>query len=527
MLAQETDESASVMQTSTSSIPRSFKEDAELEAQLPGGATGGSEGEKLTPTATNKTVDFVQNDPENPFNWPVAKKYRACILACAMTFTVQINGTMMTSAAEQINESFHVSDEVFPHSYWPVLSWNLGGAAAPLIGLPLMENFGVRYTYLAIYAVLIIFIIPQAVAQNFATLVVVRIITGSCTATLANITSGIVSDIWYAGLTKSFFTSMYIFALLSGLSMGPVFGSLVVQYTTWRWIFIGQIIFYSALFPILFLALPEVRPDVILHQRAARIRRETGQDVHTAQEKTNTSVSDILTETLIRPTRLLFTEGVLISLGMWSAFVIGVAFMFTQSIMQVYSSLYGWTFFGTGMVQSAIVVGELVGVFAQLAQDRVYFASATRNTETPGHPLPEVRLYLSIPASFLGLTGGLFLFAWTSDSSMPWIVPSIGLGAVGFGFFCVTTALTTYIVDAYAKYAASAVAGVAFLENFMAAFLPLATQSMYRTLGFNWASSLLAFVALVLSCIPVVLIRYGRKLRERSPFMEVAGHNKD
>jgi hypothetical protein len=65
-----------------------------------------------------------------------------------MTFVVQINGTMMTSAAEQINESFHISDEAFPHSYWPVMSWNLGGAAAPLLGLPLMENFGVRWSYL-------------------------------------------------------------------------------------------------------------------------------------------------------------------------------------------------------------------------------------------------------------------------------------------------------------------------------------------------------------------------------------------
>lgn len=292
-------------------------------------------------------------------------------------------------------------------------------------------------------------------------------------------------------------------------------------------IFIGQIIFYSALLPILFLALPEVRPDVILHQRAAKIRKETGIAVHTAQEKSKTSFNDILTETLIRPTRLLFTEGVLISLGMWSAFVIGIAFMFTQSIMQVYTGLYGWTFFGTGMVQGAIVVGELVGVFAQLVQDRVYFASAKRNTEDPGNPLPEARLYLSIPASFVGLTGGLFFFAWTSFSSVPWIVPSIALGFVGFGMFLCTTALTTYIVDAYAKYAASSVAGVAFLENFMAAFLPLATQSMYRTLGFNWASSLLGFIALVLSCIPVVLVKYGRKLRERSPFMEVAGHNKE
>ena len=88
------------------------------------------------------------DDPENRFNFPIAKKWRVTLLACFMTFVVQINGTMMTSAWEQINESFHISDEVFPHSYWPVLSWNLGGAAAPLIGLPLMENFGVRWSYL-------------------------------------------------------------------------------------------------------------------------------------------------------------------------------------------------------------------------------------------------------------------------------------------------------------------------------------------------------------------------------------------
>lgn len=176
-----------------------------------------------------------QVDPENPFNWAVAKKWRVTILACFMTFVVQINGTMLTSAAEQINESFHVTDEHFPHSYWPILSWNLGGAAAPLLGLPLMENFGVRYSYMAIYLVLIIFIIPQAAATNFATLIVTRIFTGACSGVLANITSGIVSDVWNEGYSKSFGTSLYIWGLLAGLSMGPVLGSLTVHHTTWRW----------------------------------------------------------------------------------------------------------------------------------------------------------------------------------------------------------------------------------------------------------------------------------------------------
>jgi MFS family permease len=273
----------------------------------------------------------------------------------------------------------------------------------------------------------------------------------------------------------------------------------------------------------LFFVLPEVRPEVILAQRMS-IKEKADPKSTAYTTKKRTSLQEIFRETLVRPTRLLCTESVVLSFGLWSAFCIGIAFMFTQSIVQVYSELYGWSYFGTGLVQSAVVIGELLGLVASLLQDRLYFRSAKRNVENPGEPIPEARLYLSIPASFIGLMGGFFFFAWTSYSSIPWIVPSVALAFVGFGMFCSTAAVTTYVVDAYAKYAASAIAGMAFLENFMAAFLPLATQSMYRTLGFQWASSLLGFVALVLSFIPLVLLRYGRRIRARSPFMSQAGY---
>ncbi|CAI6336467.1 unnamed protein product [Periconia digitata] len=464
------------------------------------------------------------NDPHNPFNWPPSKKWRVTLLACFMSFAVQTNGTAMTSAAEQINKSFHVSDATFPHSYWPVLSWNLGGAAAPLLGLPLMEKFGVRWSYLAIYICLIVFLIPQALAHNFATLVVTRIITGGCSGVLANITSGIVSDIWENGRVKSFNTSLYICGLLAGLSMGPVIGSAIVKFISWRWIFWIHIICYGALIPVLYLALPEVRQDVILTERAQHIRKTKGIDVFAKAETQHTSMSEVLRETLVRPTRMLVTEAVVFSFGLWSAFCIGIAFMFTQSLVQVYSELYGWTFYGTGLVQGALVVGEVLGLLCSLYQDILYFRSANRNTETAGRPVPEARLYISIPGSFLGLTGGLFWFAWTSNPSIHWMVPTVALGFVGAGMFCAVTAVTTYIMDSYAKYSASAIAGIAFLENTFAAFLPLATQSMYRTLGLQWASSLLGFVALALSCIPLVLLVYGKDIRAKSPFMREAAY---
>jgi hypothetical protein len=279
--------------------------------------------------------------------------------------------------------------------------------------------------------------------------------------------------------------------------------------------------------PVIFLLLPEVRPEVIIAHHKHDITRAVSQDESVSTIKERISFKDVLKETLIRPSRMLCTESVVMSFGLWSAFCVGIAFMFTQSIVQVYSELYGWSYFGAGLVQVAIVIGELSGLLASLYQDRLYFQSKIHNIEHPGEPIPEARLYLSIPASFVGLMGGLFFFAWTSYSSIHWIVPSVALAFVGFGMFSSIAAVTTYVVDAYKKYAASAVAGIAFLENFVAAFLPLATQSMYRTLGFQWGSSLLGFIALMLSFIPVVLLRYGKGIRAKSPFMSQAGYEGD
>jgi hypothetical protein len=287
-------------------------------------------------------------------------------------------------------------------------------------------------------------------------------------------------------------------------------------------IFYSEIIFYAAILPALLLMLPEVRPDVILARRAKRIRAETGRPVFAKAETAHKSFRDMARATLIRPSRMLITEPVVLSFGLWSAFCVGTAFMFTQSIVQVYHSVYSWTYFGTGMVQSAVVFGELVGLLVSVIEDEIYFRSAARNRENPGHPIPEARLYLSIPGSFIGLTGGLFWYAWTSDAQLHWIVPTIGLAFVGFGMFTVVTAVSEYILDSYTKYAASAIAGCAFLENTFAAFLPLATQSMYTNLGFHWASSLLGFLALGLSFIPLVLMVYGKGIRKRSTFMQRA-----
>jgi len=47
----------------------------------------------------------------------------------------------------------------------------------------------------------------------------------------------------------------------------------------------------------------------------------------------------------------------------------------------------------------------------------------------------------------------------------------------------------------------------------MAAVLPLAAPKMYEALGLGWGNSLLAFLALAMVPIPILLIKYGETIR--------------
>ncbi len=94
----------------------------------------------------------------------------------------------------------------------------------------------------------------------------------------------------------------------------------------------------------------------------------------------------------------------------------------------------------------------------------------------------------------------------------------------------------TFFVDAYPLYAASALAGNAFARCLFAgeshlpvlpprkpsadrpAAFPLFGVQMYDKLGYQWASSLLAFLAVAMLPFPFLFFKYGKYLRSRSRF---------
>lgn len=101
---------------------------------------------------------------------------------------------------------------------------------------------------------------------------------------------------------------------------------------------------------------------------------------------------------------------------------------------------------------------------------------------------PEARL-VGCAAGAVLLPIGLFWFAWTSSPNVHWIVPIIASVPFGTGFLLIFTGIQLYLIDAYALFAASALASNAVLRAVFGAVFPLFSNELYERLGLNWAGT--------------------------------------
>ncbi|KAL2174470.1 uncharacterized protein P884DRAFT_208523, partial [Thermothelomyces heterothallicus CBS 202.75] len=80
------------------------------------------------------------------------------------------------------------------------------------------------------------------------------------------------------------------------------------------------------------------------------------------------------------------------------------------------------------------------------------------------------------------------------------------------------TGVFSFLVDAYPRYAASALASNALVRCVFAAAFPLFGIQMYEALGYQWATALVGFVTLALMPFPYIFYRYGKRIRSRSRY---------
>jgi len=263
--------------------------------------------------------------------------------------------------------------------------------------------------------------------------------------------------------------------------------------------------------------LQETYPPVLLHRKKKRLIKETGnEDLHTEWDDPNRTLAMTLKIALTRPFRLLFTQIIVQVLAVYMAYLYGLMYLVLSTFPTLWINNYHETVGIGGLNYISLGVGFFLGTqICAPCQDSIYRAMKKRNN---GIGKPEFRVPLMVPGALL-VPIGLFIYGWTAQSHTHWIFPNIGAALFAAGVITGFQCMQTYIVDAYTRYAASAIGAATVLRSLCAFGFPLFAPYVYAALDYGWGNSLLAFLAIGLGWpAPILLWKFGETLRAKSTF---------
>ncbi|KAF2260019.1 MFS general substrate transporter [Lojkania enalia] len=446
------------------------------------------------------------DDHENPLNWKRSKVVVTLALISAVTFLSSLASSIFAPGIPQILDDFKSTNSSL--GSFIVSVFVIGYAFGPLVIAPLSEIYGRLPLYLICSGFFIITNIACALAPSLSVLAVFRLfagLAGSCPLVLS---AGTTSDL-IPHENRGKVTAVFNIAPLLGPIVGPIGGGYLIQHKGWRWSFWLVTIVASVIFILSLAFLHETYAYAILNRKANRLRKETGNQHLRSVLDEGRSPKRTLMTAIIRPTKMLVCAPIILLISLLMFLFYGYFYLLFTAMPILLAEQYGFSTSAIGLTYIGPGVGSLIGVlFSGLTSDK--FARHLKKVD--GESKPEHRIHLFIGASLV-IPVGLFWTGWTAASHQHWILPIIGTSTMSTGVILAFVASTTYLIDAYGVYAASALAATTVLRSLGGALLPLAGGPMFSGLGFGWGSSLLAFIAVAMIPVPIIILKYGERIR--------------
>jgi multidrug resistance protein len=375
--------------------------------------------------------------------------------------------------------------------------------------------YGRKPVYIITLSFAVIFTIPCAVSQNIGTLIVCRLIDGIAFSAPMTLVGGTLADLWRPeerGVPMAAFSA----APFAGPAIGPLVGGFLSDAAGWRWLYWIQLILSGVVWILMTCTVSETFAPTLLSRRAAKLRKETNDDRYTTEKELDQRpITQQLKIFLIRPLQLLTREPIVLFLSLYMSVLYGLLYMFFVAYPVVYQQGKGWDAGHTGLMFIPIAIGVVLSAVCAPLVNKHYLKICARYPD--GKPPAEARLISMMWSCWL-IPIGLFIFGWTSYPRLSWWGPCMGGFPVGFGFIFLYNSCNNYLVDTYQHQAASALAAKTFLRSIWGACVVLFTIQMYHRLGYQWASSLLAFIALACCAIPYVFYFKGKQIRSYSHY---------
>ncbi|KAJ5372858.1 hypothetical protein N7517_004864 [Penicillium concentricum] len=454
------------------------------------------------------------DDPENPKNFALWRKWVMVFTVSFSSLCVTCTSALYSSMYEQITVQFHISELAATVG---LSLFIFGMGVGPMFVAPISEFYGRRPIYIVSLALFTIWLIPCAVANNFETMLAGRMLGGLTSAAFQSVAGGTIGDL-FTRETLQLPMMIYTATPFAGPVLGPLIGGFINSFTSWRWSFYVIIIWSASLWVVTITFMKETYAPVLLQKKALRLQAALTESCATWQPGT-LSMRKVFLRSMYRPFLLLCLEPMCLCLCLYTAVIIGTLYLFFGAFPLVFSNLYGFNLWQIGLTFLGQLIGTLLGVCLNPLWGWNLHRLVRKHSPDGKAIIPEYRL----PPAILGaplITIGLFWFGWSSSASVStefsfpsryltdipmqvhWIMPIMGSVFFGLGVFLVFQGVITFLVDAYPLYAASALAANAFLRSSFAAAFPLFGIQMYEALGYQWATSFLAFLTVAMLPLP-------------------------
>ncbi|KAF8857429.1 MFS general substrate transporter [Acephala macrosclerotiorum] len=467
-------------------------------------------------TTDQSLIDFNPNgDSENPMEWSKAYKLGIVSLLSLMAFTVSFTCIGVVPVADRIVRDLSGKEDK-TSSIMLVTVWELGEAAGPLLMAPLSEIYGRYPVFNAANIIFIFGVTLAALSQTTGLFIFARFLTGFATA--SNVLGpAIIGDI-FPSEKRGSGMSLIMLAPLIGGTVGPAIGGAIAETLGWR-----KILWMSATLAIIceiffFTLLSETYKVSILQRRAARLRKETNDETIKCAWETDNGGSALwwsaLRTSISRPVVVMLNSFVLQIMSFYGGIAFALYYIMATTLPGMLTDIYGFSPALTGSAFMSFSVGAVCGIIScNLFLDRIYIMLGKSN----GGTQPEYRLPFMIGAAVV-LPVVVALYGWVPYAQWPVYLLLLAVGLVGFILIMISIPLSSYVVDAFGLYSASAMTMILLVRCLAGTLLPLAIPPLTDAVGLGYGFLLLAGVCLMTMPLPIIIMRYGSSWRQKSVY---------
>lgn len=444
------------------------------------------------------------DDPANPRNWSPTKKWTMVIVVTLYALVSPLSSSIIAPAISKVSEDLHIEKAI--ERSLTVSLFVLAWAICPLFTAPLSELWGRRIVLNISIVLLLIFNMATALSKTTAQLLVFRFLAGCAGAPPLSISAGTIADLFTED-ERNLAIAIFSAGPTIGPVLAPVISGFIVQNTKWQWVIWVLTMANGAVALIGVILLKETYPPTLLHWKANKLRKETGNShLHTVFEVTSLNFSQQLLNAITRPIRLLILHPIVMGLGLHMAFIYGFMYLLLVTFPALWIDRYGFSIGISGLMYLSLGIGFFVGLLVWAPGVQYVFHKLTERNN--GVSKPEFRLPLLVPSSaIMGI--GLIWYGWSAEARIFWLMPCIGTGIFGFGLVCLFQTVQNYLIDMNPRYSASCIAAAAVFRSFFGFGFPLFGHAMIDKLGYGWSNTLSGLLCFVLG-VPFPLFVYLR-----------------